>query len=182
MTFFLIMLLKIDLDLADPMSSVSSNMDVGTGESSKLKIFSTFRAWLVSWSEITLEYMSDMSISSTSLTFKITSLSSFIMDTAAEKIIRQIDYKLLQLLFSYSFPRFHTYFFGWELSYKHVDYFLRVAIYMWLDNHDLTISAIYSHSCLGFLLMVGYIVVCLIFSKSKKTLDTENLQDTFPAL
>ena len=42
---FLPIFLRLDLDFAD---LVSSNMDVGTGESSKLKTFLTFRALFVS--------------------------------------------------------------------------------------------------------------------------------------
>lgn len=48
MTLFLSVLLRLDLDFADFMSPVSPNVDVQTGEGSKLKIFSTSRASFVS--------------------------------------------------------------------------------------------------------------------------------------
>ena len=63
------MLLRFYLDFADLMSPVSSNIDVKIGESSKLKAFSTLRATFLSWSENALEYMSDVSNTSTSLIF-----------------------------------------------------------------------------------------------------------------
>ena len=170
---FLPIFLRLDLDFAD---LVSSNMDVGTGESSKLKTFLTFRALFVSWSAITLEYMNDVSITSTLLTFIDFLHSQHYCCNGLVKTIRQIVYELLQLLFSYSFARIHIYFLGWKFSWMYVDYFLGVTIYRKrvLTRYFLSLSQCYLFSFVSFLsvfsfpflLMMGYVFVCLTSFKS----------------